>query len=158
MSRKKHRIIRPVEPDVRYGNETVSRFINVIMRRGKKALAQRIFYDAMDIVEKKKDTDAEPVEIFLRALDNLRPMVEVKSRRVGGANYQVPIEVSSSRRQALAFRWLSGFAHKRSEYRAADRLANEILDAAKRSGNAMRKRDEVHRMAEANRAFAHYRY
>jgi small subunit ribosomal protein S7 len=157
MSRKKHRIQRPVEPDVRYNNETVSRFINVIMTRGKKALAQRIFYEAMDIVEKKNDK-APPVELFIKALDNIRPVVEVKGRRVGGANYQVPIEVSPARRQALAFRWLAGFASKRSEHTAAERLANEILDACNNQGGAMRKRDEVHRMAEANRAFAHYRY
>jgi small subunit ribosomal protein S7 len=157
MSRKKHRIVRPVDPDARYGNETVSRFINVIMRRGKRALAQRLFYQAMDIITKKK-ADVQPVDVFLKAIDNVRPVVEVKSRRVGGANYQVPVEVSPARRQALAFRWLTTFANKRSEYTASERLANEFLDAFNGQGGAMRRRDEVHRMAEANRAFAHYRY
>lgn len=157
MSRKKHAILRPVMPDVRYNSELVSRFINRIMLDGKKATALRIFYGAMDIVEKKSQS-TNPIEIFERAIENIKPVVEVKSRRVGGANYQVPVEIRPARRQALAFRWLISYANNRSEYKAAERLAQEILDAYNGTGGAMRKRDEVHRMAEANKAFAHYRY
>ena len=157
MSRKKHAILRPVVPDVRYGSELASRFINIIMERGKKAVAQRIFYGAMDIIAKKVE-NTSPIDVFQRAVENVKPMVEVKSRRVGGANYQVPIEIRPARRQALAFRWLIHFSNERSEYKAADRLAQELLDAANGTGGAMRKRDDTHRMADANKAFAHYRW
>jgi len=157
MSRKKHRIVRPVMPDVRFGNEVVSRFINSLMNDGKKSVAERVFYGAMDIVEKKFDK-APPLEVFLKAIENVRPIVEVKSRRVGGANYQVPVEVSPHRRTALGFRWLIGFSNSRSEKTMSERLANELIDAFNMTGGAMKKRDEVHRMADANKAFAHYRY
>jgi small subunit ribosomal protein S7 len=157
MSRKRKRIVRPVDLDVRFNDETVSRFINCLMKQGKKAVAQRVFYGAMDIIE-EKFTDMPALEVFRKAIDNARPVVEVKSRRVGGANYQVPIEVAPHRRQALAFRWLLQYSNERSENRMQERLAYELIDAAKGEGRTIRKRDDIHRMADANKAFAHYRY
>ena len=156
MSRRKSAVKRSVLPDARYDSQTVSKFINSLMIQGKKSTAEGIFYSAMDIVEAK--TSQPGVSIFKQALNNLKPVVEVKSRRVGGANYQVPVEVRPSRRMALAMRWLRESARKRSEKSMGQRLAAEMLEASENRGGAVKKRDEVHRMADANKAFAHFRY
>ena len=147
---------RVILPDPKYGNVELSKFVNVIMIEGKKSVAERIIYGALDGVAKK--TGKDPLAVFAQALDNVRPVVEVKSRRVGGANYQVPVEVRPQRRSALAMRWLREAASKRTEKSMDQRLTNEILEAAEHKGGAVKKRDEVHRMAEANRAFAHFRF
>jgi len=156
VSRRKSAVKRTILPDARYDSQTVSKFINVLMYQGKKSTAERIFYAAMDLVENR--TSQPGVNIFKQALTNLKPVVEVKSRRVGGANYQVPVEVRPSRRMALAMRWLREAAKKRSEKSMALRLAGELSEAAEGRGGAMKKRDEVHRMAEANKAFSHFRF
>jgi small subunit ribosomal protein S7 len=156
MPRRREVPKREILPDPKFGSVDLSKFMDVIMESGKKAVAERIIYGALDQVEKKAGKD--PLEIFLTALNNIKPMVEVKSRRVGGANYQVPVEVRPVRRVALAMRWLKESARKRSEKSMAQRLANELLEASEGRGGAMKKRDEVHRMAEANRAFSHYRW
>ena len=156
MSRRKSSVKRTILPDARYDSQTVSKFINSLMTHGKKSTAEGIFYGAMDIVESK--TNQPGVGIFKQALNNLKPVVEVKSRRVGGANYQVPVEVRPSRRMALSMRWLREAANKRSEKSMPQRLGGELLDAAEGRGGAMKKRDEVHRMAEANKAFSHFRF
>ena len=147
---------REVLPDPKYGSRLVAKFVNIMMIQGKKSVAERIIYGALDQVEKKSGKD--PLEIFTIALNNIKPMVEVKSRRVGGANYQVPVEVRPVRRVALAMRWLKESARKRGEKSMAQRLANELLEAVEGRGGAMKKRDEVHRMAEANKAFSHFRF
>jgi len=147
---------REVLPDPKYISQDVAKFINVVMTRGKKSVAERMVYGAFEQIAKKGSKD--PLEIFSTALSNVRPMVEVKSRRVGGANYQVPVEVRSVRRTALAMRWLRDAARKRAEKSMAARLANELQEAAEGRGGAMKKREEVHRMAEANKAFSHYRF
>jgi small subunit ribosomal protein S7 len=139
-----------------YNNETAARFINKLMVQGKKGLAQRIFYDAMDIVKKK--TGKDPVEVFEQAVKNIMPVLEVKPRRVGGATYQVPVEVRPERRMSLAMRWLLSFARGRAERSMQERLAAEVIEAAANTGGAVKKREETHRMAEANKAFAHYRW
>jgi len=157
MSRKKHAIDRPLLPDARYSSVLVSRFINSLMKRGKKSTAERIFYGAMDIVADKVK-DEEPVEVFKRALENVKPVLEVKSRRVGGANYQVPIEVRPSRRQTLAFRWILSNARGRPERTMSQRLALELIDAFNNTGLSIKKKEDTHKMAEANKAFAHYRW
>src|SRR6266404_8358628 len=156
MSRRKKSIKRPILPDARYDSQTVSKFINAMMYQGKKSTAERIFYGAMDIVEAK--TSQPGVNVFKQALTNLKPVVEVKSRRVGGATYQVPVEVRPERRTALAMRWLISYARARSEKTMADRLAAELILASKGEGNTIKKKEDTHRMAEANRAFAHYRW
>ena len=156
MPRRREVPKREILPDPKFGSVDLSKFMNVIMEGGKKAIAERIIYGALDQIEKKAGKD--PLEIFMVALNNIKPMVEVKSRRVGGANYQVPVEVRPVRRVALAMRWLREAAQKRSEKSMDLRLANELLEAAEGRGSAMKKRDEVHRMAEANKAFAHYRF
>ncbi len=156
MPRRREVPKRDILPDPKYGNVDLSKFMNVIMESGKKAVAERIIYGALETVEKKANRD--PLEVFLTALNNVKPMVEVKSRRVGGANYQVPVEVRPVRRMALAMRWLKESARKRSEKSMAQRLANELLEASEGRGGAMKKRDEVHRMAEANKAFSHFRF
>jgi small subunit ribosomal protein S7 len=156
MPRRREVPKRDILPDPKYGNVDLSKFMNVIMESGKKAVAERIIYGALETVEKKAQRD--PLEIFITALNNVKPMVEVKSRRVGGANYQVPVEVRPVRRMALAMRWLKESARKRSEKSMAQRLANELLEASEGRGGAMKKRDEVHRMAEANKAFSHFRF
>ena len=156
MPRRREVPKREILPDPKFGNVDLSKFMNVIMESGKKAIAERIIYGALDQVEKKANKD--PLEIFLTALNNVKPMVEVKSRRVGGANYQVPVEVRPVRRIALAMRWLKESARKRGEKSMAQRLANELLEASEGRGGAMKKRDEVHRMAEANKAFSHFRF
>ncbi len=147
---------RPTLPDPKFGSQQVARFINMVMRSGKKSVAEKIVYGALDQVGKKTNKDA--LEIFDRALGNVQPLVEVKSRRVGGATYQVPIEVRADRGSALAMRWLSDAARKRGEKSMGFRLAGEILDAAENKGAAVKKREDTHRMAEANKAFAHYRW
>ena len=156
MPRRREVPKREILPDPKFGNVDLSKFMNVVMESGKKAVAERIIYGALEQVEKKAQRD--PLEIFLTALNNVKPMVEVKSRRVGGANYQVPVEVRPVRRMALAMRWLKESARKRSEKSMAQRLANELLEASEGRGGAMKKRDEVHRMAEANKAFSHFRF
>ncbi len=156
MPRRREVPKREILPDPKFGSVDLSKFMNVIMESGKKAVAERIIYGALDTVEKKSGKD--PLEIFTIALNNIKPMVEVKSRRVGGANYQVPVEVRPVRRVALAMRWLKESARKRGEKSMAQRLANELLEAVEGRGGAMKKRDEVHRMAEANKAFSHFRF
>ncbi|MFZ5653990.1 MAG: 30S ribosomal protein S7 [Pseudomonadota bacterium] len=147
---------REIIPDPKFGSSTLAKFVNHVMVSGKKAVAERIVYGALDLVQERLKRD--PVETFEQALDNIAPMVEVKSRRVGGATYQVPVEVRASRRTALAMRWLVDYARARSEKSMAQRLAGEIADAAQGRGSAVRKREDVHRMAEANKAFSHYRF
>lgn len=147
---------REVLPDPKYGNVTLAKFMNHVMVSGKKAVAERIVYGALELVKERLSTD--PLEAFDAALENIAPMVEVKSRRVGGATYQVPVEVRPSRRLALSMRWLVDFARARGEKSMRQRLAGEIIDASQGKGNAVRKREDVHRMAEANRAFSHYRF
>ncbi|OQW90674.1 MAG: 30S ribosomal protein S7 [Beggiatoa sp. IS2] len=150
---------RVILPDPKFGDETVAKFINTVMTSGKKSVAERIVYGALNrVAEKNKDKDANPLSIFTKALDNVRPVVEVKSRRVGGSTYQVPVEVRPIRRTALAMRWLVDAARKRSEKSMGLRLAGEILDAYESKGTAIRKREDVHRMAEANKAFSHFRW
>ena len=156
MPRRREVPKREILPDPKYGSIDLSKFMNVIMESGKKAVAERIIYGALVQVEQKAGKD--PLEIFMLAVNNIKPMVEVKSRRVGGANYQVPVEVRPVRRQALAMRWLKESARKRGERSMAARLANELLEASEGRGGAVKKRDEVHRMAEANKAFSHFRF
>lgn len=156
MPRRREVPKREVLPDPKYGNVDIAKFMNVIMLSGKKAVAERIVYGAFDEIEKKAKKD--PLEVFNTAIANIKPVVEVRSRRVGGANYQVPVEVRPIRRMALAMRWLKEAAQKRSEKSMAQRLAGELLDATEGRGGAMKKRDEVHRMAEANKAFSHFRF
>jgi small subunit ribosomal protein S7 len=157
MSRRNVPAKREILPDPKFGNRTLSKFMNIVMQSGKKSVAERIVYGALDQVAEKNKSN-EPLEIFEKALENIRPMVEVKSRRVGGATYQVPIEVRGERGMALAMRWLVDSARKRGEKTMGLRLAGEILDAKESKGNAVKKREETHRMAEANKAFAHYRW
>lgn len=147
---------RPIPPDSIYNSRLISMIIRRVMRHGKKSLATRIVYDAMKTIQER--TGTEPIEIFERAVRNATPLVEVKARRVGGATYQVPMEVRSERGITLAMRWLVQFSRQRPGRTMANRLANELMDAANETGNAIRKREETHRMAEANKAFAHYRY
>ena len=156
MPRRREVPKREILPDPKFGSVDVTKFSNVIMLAGKKAVAERIIYGAFDTISAKGGKD--PLEVFTLALSNVRPMVEVKSRRVGGANYQVPVEVRPIRRMALAMRWLREAAVKRSEKSMALRLAGELMDAAEGRGGAMKRRDEVHRMAEANKAFSHFRF
>jgi len=156
MPRRREVPKREVLPDPKFGNQDVSKFINVIMQSGKKAVAERIVYGAFDTISSRSGKD--PLEVFSTAVGNVKPVVEVKSRRVGGANYQVPVEVRPSRRMALSMRWLREAARKRSEKSMAQRLAGELMEAAEGRGAAMKKREEVHRMAEANKAFSHYRF
>ncbi len=156
MPRRREVPKREVLPDPKFGNADISKFVNVIMTSGKKSVAEQIVYRAMETVARKSGKDA--IEVFMSALNNARPLVEVKSRRVGGANYQVPVEVRATRRTALAMRWLREAARKRSEKSMGLRLAGELMDAAEGRGGAIKKREEVHRMAEANKAFAHYRF
>ena len=147
---------RPVPADPRYDSQTVSKFICNLMRRGKKSVAESIFYDAMDVIEQR--TGQPGVNVFKQALSNAKPVVEVKSRRVGGATYQVPVEVRPERRTALAMRWLIDYSRARGEKTMSDRLANELVSASKGEGNTIKKKEDTHRMAEANKAFAHYRW
>ena len=156
MPRRREVPKRDILPDPKFGSVDVSKFVNAVMQSGKKSVAERIVYGAFDQISSKSGKD--PLEVFASDIANVRPMVEVKSRRVGGANYQVPVEVRPARRMALAMRWLREAARKRSEKTMGLRLAAEMLEAAENRGGAVKKRDEVHRMAEANKAFAHYRF
>ena len=157
MSRRKITNRRPVDPDPRYNSVLVSKFTNGLMERGKKSLAHSIFYGAMDIVEKRVEGE-DALTVFEEAMEHVRPKVEVKSRRVGGATYQVPMEVRQTRRNALAIRWIIGFAKSRSGRSMSEKLAAELIDAYNNRGASVKKRDDTHRMAEANKAFAHYRW
>ncbi len=156
MPRRRVAAKRETLPDPKFGNVTLAKFMNHVMISGKKSVAERIIYGAMDIVKGKLNRD--PLEVFEEALENIAPLVEVKSRRVGGATYQVPVEVRSSRRTALAMRWLVDYSRKRGEKSMPARLAGELMDAAQGKGAAVKKREDVHRMAEANRAFSHFRF
>ena len=156
MSRRKTAIKRPVPPDPRYDSQTVSKFVSNLMNEGKKSLAEGIFYKAMDMIEER--TGQPGVAVFKQAVNNAKPAVEVKSRRVGGASLQVPVEVRPERRTALAMRWLISYSRARGEKTMAERLAAELVLASKGEGNAIKKKEDTHRMAEANRAFAHYRW
>jgi small subunit ribosomal protein S7 len=156
MSRRTRAVKRPVLPDPVYGSETVTKFINSLMSDGKKSIAEGIFYDAMQVSEERAGQPAE--NIFKQALNNAKPVLEVKSRRVGGATYQVPVEVRPERRQALGMRWLIQYSRARGERTMAERLAAELLAASRNEGATIKKKDDTHRMADANKAFAHYRW
>jgi small subunit ribosomal protein S7 len=156
MPRRREVPKREILPDPKFSNVEVAKFVNVLMTRGKKSVAERIIYGALDQIQKKSGKD--PLEVFTTAVNAVKPMVEVKSRRVGGANYQVPVEVRPVRRAALSMRWIREAARKRGEKSMGARLAGELLDASEGRGAAIKKREEVHRMAEANKAFAHYRF
>jgi len=159
MSRRSAAPQRKILPDPKFKNEMLAKFMNVVMKSGKKSAAERIIYGALDrISEKTGRQGAEAIEVLSTALENVKPAVEVKSRRVGGATYQVPVEVRATRRQTLAMRWVIEAARERSEKSMAQRLAHELLDAAENRGSAVRKREDTHRMADANKAFAHYRW
>ena len=156
MSRRHAAEKREVIPDAKFGDVILTKFMNSIMYDGKKSVAEAIVYDAFDIIEQK--ARAEPLAVFKQALENVAPAIEVRSRRVGGATYQVPVEVRTERRQALAIRWIITAARGRNDKTMVDRLSSELMDAANNRGNAVKKREDTHRMAEANRAFAHYRW
>ena len=156
MSRRRAADKREVIPDAKYGDTVLAKFINSVMEQGKKGVAERIVYGALEKISKKVSQDA--LRVFHDAIENVKPTVEVRSRRVGGATYQVPVEVRPERRQALAFRWLVTNARGRNEKTMVDRLSNELMDAAANRGGAVKKREDTHRMAEANRAFSHYRW
>ena len=154
--RKRRAVKRDVLPDPIYKSKVVTKLINRIMLDGKKGVAEKILYEAFDIIKEK--TGSEPVSVFEKALENIKPQLEVKSKRVGGSNYQVPVEVSETRSQTLGLRWLVNYARLRGGHTMADNLADEIIDASNGTGNAVKKREDTHRMAEANKAFAHYRW
>jgi small subunit ribosomal protein S7 len=156
VSRRKSAVKRPVPPDPRYDSQTVSKFLNNLMTGGKKSLSERIFYQAMDMIEQR--TGQPGVNVFKQALSNVKPALEVKSRRVGGATYQVPVEVRPERRTALGMRWIIQYSRARKEKTMAERLAAELILASKGEGETIKKKEDTHRMAEANRAFAHYRW
>jgi small subunit ribosomal protein S7 len=156
MSRRHSAEKREVIPDAKFGDVVLTKFMNSIMYDGKKSIAEAIVYDAFDIIEQK--LRSEPLPVFKQALDNVAPAIEVRSRRVGGATYQVPVEVRAERRQALAIRWIINAARGRNDKTMVDRLSAELMDAANNRGNAVKKREDTHRMAEANRAFSHYRW
>ena len=156
MGRGKSTARRPVAPDSKYNSVVVTRFIGRMMLSGKKSITTKIMYDSFDKIKEK--TGEEPLAVFSKALDNVKPVVEVKSRRVGGATYQVPMDIPEGRREALAMRWIIGAARKRSGHEMAERLAAELIDAYNSTGTAFKKKEEVHRMAEANKAFAHFRW
>jgi len=156
MPRRREVPKREVLPDPKFNSKLAAKFVNNIMRRGKKSLAEQVFYGALELIEQRGKQD--PLEVFHKALENVRPIVEVKSRRVGGATYQVPVEVRAERRDALAMRWIIGYAKQRSEKTMVQKLAGELQDAAQSRGGSVKKREDTHRMAEANKAFAHYRW
>ncbi len=156
MSRRHRAEKREIIPDAKFGDQIVSKFMNSVMHAGKKSVAESIVYGALDIIEGK--TKQNPIGVFEQALDNVMPSIEVRSRRVGGATYQVPVEVRTSRRQALGIRWIISAARERNEKTMTERLSGELLDASNNRGNAVKKREDTHRMAEANRAFSHYRW
>ncbi|MFV1992541.1 MAG: 30S ribosomal protein S7 [Acidiferrobacterales bacterium] len=156
MPRRREVPKRQILPDPKYGNQLLAKFMNIVMLSGKKAVAEKIVYGALDIVSER--TKLQPVEVFISAMENIRPNVEVKSRRVGGATYQVPVEVRPSRQSALAMRWIVEAARGRSEKSMGQRLAGELVDASEKRGSAFKKKEDVHRMAEANKAFSHFRW
>jgi small subunit ribosomal protein S7 len=156
MPRRHYPVRREVLPDPVYNSQLVTRFINSVLRSGKKSVAERIFYGALDLIQER--TQDDPLKIFKRAVDNIKPQVEVKSRRVGGSTYQVPVEVPPARQLSLAIRWLIDYAKARGEKSMTERMAGEFLDASNNRGGAMKKKDDTHRMAEANKAFSHYRW
>ncbi|WP_127942956.1 MULTISPECIES: 30S ribosomal protein S7 [unclassified Mycoplasma] len=156
MSRKNRAPVRSVLPDLVFNSKVITKLINTIMKKGKKVLAQKVLYRSFDLVKEK--TNQDPMEVFKKAIENITPQLEVRTRRIGGANYQVPVEVTERRKMALSLRWLVKYAVLRSEKTIEVKLANEIIDASKGVGGAVKKKDESHRMAEANRAFAHYRW
>jgi small subunit ribosomal protein S7 len=156
MPRRRFIAKRELLPDPVYNSQLVSRFINCVMEQGKKSVAERIFYGAMDLIQGR--TQDDPLKVFKRAVDNVKPQLEVKSRRVGGSTYQVPVEVAPERQLSLSMRWLIDFSRGRGEKSMRDRLAAELLDAANNRGGAVKKKDDTHRMAEANKAFSHYRW
>jgi len=156
MSRRRKIMERQIFPDPKFHSLVLSKFINVMMLRGKKSLAEKIAYDALDILAKK--TGKEPLEVFLQAIENVRPLIKVVSRRVGGSNYQIPTEVTAKNAQALSFRWIIGYSRKRNEKTMTEKLANELLAAYKKEGSSIKKREDTHKMAEANKAFAHFRF
>ncbi|MGG5809736.1 30S ribosomal protein S7 [Falsiroseomonas sp. CW058] len=158
MSRRHRAEKREVLPDPKFGDLVLSRFMNVLMYDGKKSTAEGIVYAAMDTLKRRGGPNSDPLRLFHEAMDNVKPAVEVRSRRVGGATYQVPVEVRPERRQALAIRWLIDAARKRGEHTMEDRLSAELMDAANNRGSAVKKREDTHRMAEANKAFSHYRW
>ncbi len=155
--RRRKAPVREILPDPVYNSKLVSKFINSIMLDGKKSTAAKIFYDAIEIVDKKSE-DEKGIDVFYKAIENIKPVMEVKSRRIGGATYQVPVEVRPVRQQSLALRWIIGFTRKRSERTMKDRLANELIDAANSRGASYKKKEDTYKMAEANKAFAHYRW
>ena len=157
MSRRRRAVKRVIPPDSRFGSVDVAKFINMLMLKGKKSTAEKIFYGAVDLAAQRVG-ESDPLKVFLKAIENVKPMLEVKSRRVGGATYQVPVDVSPARQFALASRWLIGFARQRKGQPMVDCLAAELIDAFKTQGAAIKKRDDTHKMAEANKAFAHYRW
>lgn len=156
MPRRREVPKREILPDPKYGSKLLSKFINILMHDGKKSTAERICYDALDIVSKK--TGQDPLKAFKTAIDNVKPVIEVKPRRVGGATYQVPVEVRPSRRVALAFRWISSYSSARGEKTMSAKLAGELMDAINNTGSSIKKKEDTHKMAEANKAFAHYRW
>jgi small subunit ribosomal protein S7 len=156
MPRRREVSRREISPDPKYKNNLVAKFINKVMQRGKKSVAERILYRAMDIIQER--TKDDPLKVFEKSVNNVKPVIEVKSRRVGGATYQVPTEIRPERRTALAIRWLISYAQERSEKSMEEKLAAELMDAANNRGGAIKKREDVHKMAEANKAFAHYRW
>jgi len=156
MPRRREITKREILPDPKYKNALVARFVNNIMERGKKSVAEGIFYGAMDLIQQR--TQEDPLKLFEKSVNNVKPIIEVKSRRVGGATYQVPTEVRPERRTALAIRWLIAYSGERSEKSMEEKLAGELIDAANNRGGAIKKREDVHKMAEANKAFAHYRW
>ena len=158
MSRRHRAEKREILPDAKYGDVVLMRFMNALMYDGKKSTAEGIVYFALDGLKRRGGAQADPIRMFHEALDNVKPAVEVRSRRVGGATYQVPVEVRTDRRQALAIRWIIDAARKRGEHTMQDRLSNELLDAVNNRGAAVKKREDTHRMAEANKAFSHYRW
>lgn len=155
--RRRKAQVREVTPDAIYGNQVITKFINSLMYDGKKSVASKIMYGALELIE-KKDSELKGIEVFDKAIENIKPALEVKSRRVGGATYQVPTEVRPSRQQALAIRWIIGFARKRSERTMVEKLAAELMDAANAKGASFKKKEDTYKMAEANKAFAHYRW
>ncbi len=156
MPRKGYVERREVKPDALYDSPLVQKFVNCVMYDGKRSTAQQIVYDSFELIKQK--TDDDPLKVFKKALDNVKPMLEVKSRRVGGANYQVPVEVNRNRQTSLSIRWIIGYARERGEKSMVEKLTGELLDASNSRGGAVKKRDDTHRMAEANKAFAHYRW
>ena len=156
MSRKKRAIERKVNPDPIYGDYVVTKFINALMQNGSKSTAEFLFYNSIKLAKEKSGDDG--LKLFKKALENVKPQLEVKSRRVGGANYQVPVEVKPKRKESLAIRWIIEAARKRTEHTFSDRLAIEIIEASNQKGGAMKKREDIHRMAEANKAFSHFRW